>query len=135
MDSIKWRDEFNIGVPEIDEQHQRLVKMINALAGDMDPANIFDTVMQMSKYADDHFEIEEEMMFRGKCDKLHEHKHQHNLFRQKVSELAGLDYTVEGHDLDAFNYLCQWLVNHILTVDVNYKYCFLANYKPEEGEK
>lgn len=135
MNKLEWRDEFNIGVPAIDKQHKKLVGMINALADNLEPTNIFDTVMEMSQYADEHFDYEEQMMFRCGCDQLHEHKQQHLLFRQKTSELAGQDYTNGQHDLDAFNYLCEWLINHILTMDVNYKYCFLAEYKREQEEE
>lgn len=132
MDSIKWRDEFNIGIPKIDEQHQRLVKIINDLAANINPENIFDTVMQMSKYADEHFEMEEDMILGCCPDQLKEHREQHLIFRQKTSELAGLDYTKGEHSLDAFNYLCQWLANHILTVDMKYKYCFISGYKNKQ---
>ena len=132
MESIKWRDEYNIDIPEIDEQHQRLVGMINSLATNSEPGNIFDTVMHMSKYADDHFELEENIMLRCGCDALNEHREQHLQFRQRVSELAGLDYTTGEHSLDAFTYLCNWLINHILKMDMQYKDCFKSNFQPED---
>ena len=132
MGNISWRKEYNTGIPEIDEQHQQLVEMINSLANNSEPVNIFDNVMHMSKYADDHFELEENIMLRCGCDALKEHREKHLQFRQKVSELAGLDYTTGEHKLDAFTFLCNWLINHILTMDMQYKDCFVSNFHPED---
>jgi len=135
MDNIVWNDKYNIGIPEIDEQHKRIVTMINDLVNDLVPENIFDTVMKMSKYADDHFDLEEKLMFQCDCDQSHAHRNQHLYFRQKTSELAGLDYTTGKHTLDAFSYLCEWFINHIMTVDMEYRHCFQTAFESIAAEE
>jgi len=135
MNRINWKDEFNIGIPEIDQQHQSLMEMINTLITNFTPEATSKAVQQMVKYADNHFQLEEALMTRYGYDQLNEHKEQHLIFRQKVSELAKLDFTKVKNSMETFNYLCAWLTDHILTMDLRYKDCFLSAYKLGEQQQ
>lgn len=124
VDRIVWKKEFSVGIPEIDDQHKQLVGMINDLAETHDAEHIFDAVMRMYKYADEHFYAEEEMMRRNNYPLIDKHIAAHNAFKRKTSDLAALDYTHPENELTAFVFLCDWLINHILTMDMQYKeYC------------
>jgi len=121
MDRIIWTKDFSVGIPEIDEQHQQLIDMINSLADTHDAENIFNTILEMYNYANEHFRVEEEMMKRCNYKGLGGHILAHKSFGKKTTELAQLNYNQGEHSLDAFVYLCDWLVNHILTMDMDYR--------------
>jgi len=123
MDQIVWTEKFSVGIPEIDEQHQQLIGMINSLAVHHDLANIFDAIMDMYSYASEHFSYEEQMMQRCGYKALGGHRLAHKSFIEKTTELAGQDYSKGDHNLDLFVYLCDWLIDHILTMDMAYRKC------------
>jgi len=126
MNKLEWQPELQIGISAIDLQHQSLVEMINGLADNLAPGNVFDAVMQMYRYAEEHFTLEEELMRKCGYVQLQQHQKQHNLFKEKTIELAGLDYTLKENNLEVFRYLCDWFINHILHVDMEYKDCVLS---------
>jgi len=81
--------------------------------------------MKMYAYADEHFDMEEEIMRHIDYPDIAKHIEAHNLFRQKTTELAGLDYTQPDNDLAVFKFLNKWFIDHILKMDMAYK-----NYNP-----
>lgn len=66
MNIIAWSSEFALGVDEIDQQHQALVGMINALDASTRDDSSSDTVRQLLRdlndYVRDHFAFEERLM-------------------------------------------------------------------------
>jgi hemerythrin len=66
MNIIAWSSEFALGVDEIDQQHQALVGMINALDASTRDDSSSDTVRQLLRdlndYVREHFAFEERLM-------------------------------------------------------------------------
>ncbi|MCG8123374.1 MAG: diguanylate cyclase, partial [Candidatus Thiodiazotropha taylori] len=63
IDIFPWDDNFNTGLPTIDEQHRQLVLMLNELASQfafeseqIDLSKVFDGLLEYTVY---HFETEE----------------------------------------------------------------------------
>lgn len=126
MHKIEWKDDFLIGIPEIDRQHKRLIKLLNDLL-DADnlhvrSAEVSNTLYSMIEYADVHFSTEESYMQEYEYPKLIEHKKEHTSFRK-----SGVQYcqdTIERqkdtpHEIITF--LAEWTVNHILSSDQSFK--------------
>ena len=126
MEPIEWTDSFSVGVALFDEQHRRLIDMLNKIR--RDPAatthseTVSDVLTDMTRYAREHFKSEEDLMTEHDYPYLEEHRQQHDEFREKAARLCVA--TVEGdasvpQALAA--YLLQWLIRHILQEDMAFK--------------
>ena len=127
MKPFVWGKEFITDLPEIDEQHQTLVEMINrygeALSENCVDEDIVTTVFHgLAEYAQHHFTAEERLMQDKRIDNRHVQMHlqQHYNFVQEISLLAdnsGIQDTKNPQML--FDYLVHWLAYHILGCDKN----------------
>jgi diguanylate cyclase (GGDEF)-like protein/hemerythrin-like metal-binding protein len=127
MESFKWDDNFLTGLQEVDDQHHKLVDMINRfgelLAEDgLNQADIWDILAKMADYADYHFKEEECLMADLAIDSRHlkYHKEEHRIFLQQVTAMVAEFSSVEQAPPDQLlNFLICWLAYHILGVDQN----------------
>ncbi len=131
MSYLKWSDEFSVNVREIDEQHKRLVGMINTLhealvAGHGKEAQ-GKIVTEMVEYAMVHFDTEEIYMKLYSFPDHAGHKKEHDSFTEKAADLKA---RVDGKGfiltLGVLNFLKDWLQNHILVTDKKYSNYFNA---------
>ena len=88
MEKIIWNERFSVGVRKIDEQHKELIKMINKLIETkdtkVDSETISDILTKMTKYADYHFQTEEQYMIEYDYPDYSSHKEQHIEFKKKT---------------------------------------------------
>lgn len=126
IEPIEWNDSFSVGVALFDKQHQQLLEMLNRII--RDPAattrseTVADILTDMTRYAQEHFKAEEDLMTAYTYPGLEEHRQQHDGFREKAARLCLA--TVEGQasvPQDLLAFLQQWLVRHILQVDMAFK--------------
>ncbi len=123
---LKWRDEFNIGIKIIDDEHQRLFQIINklfALQGEETKCRraYQEGIKYFKTHALKHFEDEENYMELIGYEEIEMHKRLHRDFREHSlpaleKELSREDYspTAVGH----FLAVCAgWLIGHTLTED------------------
>jgi diguanylate cyclase (GGDEF)-like protein/hemerythrin-like metal-binding protein/PAS domain S-box-containing protein len=120
-----WNKNFEIGIPEVDRQHRRLVDLINELGTSVvDGAKlpqIQALIYQLLEYASDHFS-EEELLLDASAlpnEEKIRHKKAHTGFVQKVQEIA------QRHDIiqievaeEILDFLTTWLISHILGADI-----------------
>ena len=82
MNKIKWTDEFSVGVNSLDEQHKKLIGIINQLIEHHDDANssgdISPFLTEMLEYAFTHFCDEEQLLlehdYPGHPKQMEQHK-------------------------------------------------------------
>jgi methyl-accepting chemotaxis protein len=127
-----WSDALSVRVGRIDDQHKRLVTMVNTLYREMADKRGLGaqrkTIEEMVDYAATHFTLEEELMRKFGYEGLGEHKKAHDAFRAKAAELRqksqdqAFIMTVE-----ILNFLKDWLQKHIGGVDRQYSDCFVRN--------
>jgi len=130
MELVQWSEKFSVGVRELDEQHQHLIKLLNLLISTQGTANtrsetISDTLMAMTRYAQAHFQAEEKLMEDYGFPGLEEQKIQHRDFRKKTVAFStatyyGIDQVPEA----LLEYLVEWWVHHILEDDMAYRSFF-----------
>ncbi len=122
MDYFLWKDSFNTGVLQIDEQHKLFLEYVNECcdaACNKKQKRITDaTIYDLKTYAATHFYDEEYLMIEANYPDLWRHADLHSYFKRRVEELEkaqneGNTNTVAS--LSAF--LRQWFLNHILEED------------------
>ncbi len=126
MESIKWNDEYSVGVAEIDRQHQKLVGMINRLISEQkvltDSSTIAEMLTEMTDYAQEHFRAEEFLMSKYGYQFKDQQARQHEEFIVKTQEFYSVsDIGSNILSKALLDYLSSWLVQHILEEDMKYK--------------
>jgi two-component system, NtrC family, sensor kinase len=124
MAIITWTKQLNVGIDSIDQQHRRLVDIINQLdesvaLGD-EPTAILSLISELIDYTHYHFEHEERLMGEAGYDakKLAQHQLLHQAFVSKVLEeqkKAVTDPDTVSSNL--LEFLVEWLSAHILYSD------------------
>lgn len=125
FDVFPWSDNFKTGIDKIDEQHKRLVEIINELAvrsivrpTDDGLDKIFN---ELISYTDYHFCYEESVWEKYLLEDVsyREHKNTHENFLAKVTDLRGRLDSSSPQDVveDALKFLIDWLIYHILDTD------------------
>lgn len=123
--AIVWKDEYSVGIKSLDDDHKRLIFLLNQFktAYDYDTSAEFErqALEQLVEYTRFHFSREEDMMEAAGYAGIEEHKQQHARMIAQVEEFVGL-YKREGHDslIEVSTYLTNWLINHINGTDKQY---------------
>ncbi len=123
---IKWKDSYSVGVDSLDEDHKKLILLLNQFqvaykyhTGEEYERHALNELVNYTKY---HFEREEKMMAENGYPDLEAHKQLH---RDMVTEVERFmaDYETRGHEaLDGVaSYLSNWLINHINGTDKKYQ--------------
>ncbi|MEA3545813.1 MAG: bacteriohemerythrin [Thermodesulfobacteriota bacterium] len=115
---FQWKDEYNTGVTLMDQQHRRLVDLINQLFKCMkdggDRMMVGEIVDELASYTVTHFRAEEDIMRKHNYPDLEAHHLIHKNFVEKVGLFAEKMKTGERMPpADIFNFLKDWLVSHI----------------------
>ena len=122
---ISWKDEYSVGIDSIDQQHKKLVNLINQLqtAVDYSTGEEFEreALKELVDYTRTHFSYEEGLMEKNGYPDFVAHKALHEKMIRKVEEVVA-EYE-QDEDLamrDALNFLKSWLINHINGNDKQY---------------
>ena len=132
MPLMNWDEIMSVGVEEIDDQHRRLIDLINEAYEALqkhDEHRMSELIDKMSEYAQSHFESEERYLARCDFPHLEAHKVQHVQFNQTVAEFRRQQFS-ETNLSKIFVFLSRWLATHILESDKEY-----APYLSEAGKK
>lgn len=125
---FEWDDEtFSVGIRKMDDQHKRLVGLINALhehRHSADKAFIERVILTLVEYTKNHFVDEERLLEKLHWNHLEAHRAQHkqfiaklNAFRQMFEQNAVTADLVEK----LTEFLKNWLTRHILVEDKSYQ--------------
>ena len=134
VEVFPWNKNFEVGVPLIDEQHQKLVELLNVLAGHLayqsDVPTLNNVFNDLAEYAIYHFQAEERVWHAYFPEDAWEtkHKEDHRRFLATVNRIMGektsrpLDQVIE----EILTFLTQWLAFHILDTDMRMAKVVLA---------
>lgn len=133
-DVFPWNENFATGISQIDEQHQRLVHLLNDVARQVvlksDRLTFENVFAELTAYASYHFETEEAVWqsYLSGDDWESQHRKSHEEFGHSVSELmAAQGRKPLGAVLeDVLSFLARWLVHHILESDKRLAFAALA---------
>lgn len=123
---LKWKDEYLIGVSEIDDQHEELFNIANkaySVLKNNYSIDKYDKIImiieKLKEYAIYHFKSEEEYMISINYKKFLSHKIEHDEFIKKVSnvDLKKVDDDQDKYLLEILNFIVEWTSEHILKKD------------------
>lgn len=126
MTLITWNDKFATGIQQIDDDHKRVMEIINridnALQGDHATRQVDSTTLEeLAKYAEDHFALEERLMAAADFPGLEAHRQEHH--RARTLLLGLRNQHIDGRVVrssDALSFLSTWLSDHVLGTDMAY---------------
>lgn len=122
MKLIEWRDDFSIGLPEVDHEHRQLIESINALYGDLDSGADAEQVAGVlgDIHADiaAHFALEEKNMASLGYDGLAAHKADHERLIDDLLDIIDDVHAAGFCDADTLSQrLSAWFGEHFRTQD------------------
>ena len=120
---IEWSDDYSVGNASIDEEHLRLIKLINtfndALIKGESQNTISNTFDRLIDYTLEHFKNEEELLRKYNYPELEQHIIEHQKLIDTVMEFnKEKDYIFPASILEFLN---RWLTDHIINCDKKYK--------------
>ncbi|MDU9049133.1 MAG: bacteriohemerythrin [Candidatus Electrothrix sp. Rat3] len=132
MSLIKWNDSLSVNVVRIDQEHKKLVEMINELTDAMKAGQGKDVLGKildgLISYTASHFQLEEKYFQQVKYPDAAAHKQEHAAFVQKVTEFKKeFDAGRATVSVNILQFLSKWLQNHIKGTDQKYSSFFNEN--------
>ena len=124
-DRVEWKESYTVGVDVLDDDHKRLIELINRFqtaykyhTGEEFERQALNELVDYTRY---HFEREEKMMEAAGYPDLEVHKTVHRAMIFKVAQFQE-EYQQRGHEaLDGVaSFLGEWLIDHINGTDKKY---------------
>jgi len=127
MESFTWGTNFETGIQEVDDQHRKLVELINRLGSQLAENNMADRhvenlLQELVNYTQYHFKEEAGLMVHYELDSRHYNQHlrAHKSF---IDDVTCLTQQPKKGDADEgkslLEFLIHWLAYHILGCDQN----------------
>jgi len=129
MPLIQWSSALSVNVKEIDDQHMKLIQMINNLDNAMQTGQgknkVGEILTQMVNYAVGHFALEEKYFDKFGYPDTPAHKAEHQKFIAEVSKFKqDFEAGTLGLSIKVLSFLSDWLRGHIMGVDKKYSAFF-----------
>ena len=125
MALIAWSDTYSVQVRQFDDQHKKLIEMVNDLHDSMKVGKGKEALGKILKsliqYTAMHFSSEERLMKQHNYPDYEQHKKEHNQLVMKVQDVQ--KKYLEGSTIlsqEVMNFLKEWLRNHIQGEDKKY---------------
>lgn len=125
MPLIEWNDKMSVKVKELDNQHKKLINMINelgeAIETNKEQYYLGGLLGQLMEYAVVHFDTEESYFRKFAYPENFLHKKEHKSFVRKVVVFKNkFDKGEAGLSAEIIDFLSTWLKQHILQTDMQY---------------
>lgn len=126
MPLMEWSEKLSVGVSQFDEEHKKLVGMVNelfdAVQAGRGKEKLGPILAGLINYTKTHFANEERYMAEHKFAGLKAHKEEHDKLTKQVVEIQA---KFEGGaaaalSVEVLNFLKNWLIKHILGTDKAY---------------
>lgn len=128
---IEWKPQFEIGIPLIDAQHQKLVELCNVFYQELMKNKVTGTpkwetslknaLHECVDYVKKHFHDEEALMKLSGYEDYDKHVKIHEMFIKKVLETNNsFDSATFSTAFDFVRFLYEWILSHIGHEDTKY---------------
>lgn len=123
MSFVVWDEKLSVGIATIDEQHKKLLAIMNALGNEMRAHNgreaLGKALNELVAYTKTHFRYEERLMGELAPKDLVLHVQEHQTLIARLNELkAKYEQSSTGMiSIEALQFLRSWLLAHIAGSD------------------
>lgn len=123
---INWSEDYLIGVKSIDEQHKQLFEIANRIYNLLKNRlitdkydDIIEIIDELKNYTIYHFQAEEDYMESIQYKRFLSQKIAHNDFLEKIEtiDLKKIDVNQNEYLINILDFVCDWLVLHIIQED------------------
>jgi hemerythrin len=126
MALMEWTERMSVGVTQFDNEHKRLVALINELFDAVQAGRgreaLGKILDELIEYTKSHFTNEEHLMAKNGYPNLDTHKKEHEALTKQVLDVqrkyhAGATAMLS---MEVMTFLKNWLVKHIQGTDKQY---------------
>ena len=122
---FKWKNDFSVGIKELDDQHRSFFDILNRLgeaSGGRKGMEVVGPVLrELKEYSRHHFTEEENWLKIIGFPGLPHQKQQHAFFIAQVTDLQEKFSKGDGNiPVSTLEFLRDWLLSHILENDKKY---------------
>lgn len=126
---FEWKQEFCIGIKEIDIQHERLFEIgnnIHNLFSQSKESDVFDEMLEeieeLKNYTVYHFSTEEKLFEKYGYSESKSHIKEHHAFIDYLNSMNifELDENQEKTIADILKFIAKWIFKHINNTDTKY---------------
>jgi hemerythrin len=126
MNFTVWTSEMGVGVVALDDDHKKLIGIINQLHFEMEESHdkkVLGAVLdQLVEYSKSHFAREESLLFQADYPDAPEHKMEHERFIREITDLRERFASAPAAtlDIELIGFLHNWLDTHVQGADKKY---------------
>ncbi len=140
MKDLEWKDEYLLGVPEVDMQHKRIFDCFVTIAeGGLTKQDRWvadSSFVQLLGLLQGHFALEESLMRILGYPALERHIEEHRQFNAELHDLAQKSLrTKESVSREMIKVFQKWQREHIMKSDRHYADYFLGSARKSMGKK
>ncbi len=124
MSLIQWKDSYSVKILQFDNQHKKLVGMINNMHDAMSEGKgnkvVSEILQDLIRYTQHHFRSEEELMQKHGYPEMDKHLAEHQKLTSKVTDYLSRFNSGERISINFMQFLTDWLTEHIQRTDHKY---------------
>ncbi|MDH5632347.1 MAG: bacteriohemerythrin [Gammaproteobacteria bacterium] len=125
MSLIEWRDDFELGIADVDHEHRQLIDLINelhtALAENNSSEQLQDFLGEVYARMAAHFALEERVMRELDYDEYVQHKDDHEQLLDGLRDIMDkYEDEQEYSDAEMASHLNSWFGNHFKSMDARF---------------
>lgn len=129
---IEKSPELETGINEIDEQHGRIITLVNqlyeAFIAERSKKEIREIIKNLSDFSSYHFNTEERYFKQFGYEKASEHQQSNNLFTDELAKFRKAYQAGKSFDIKEFMlFLQNWILKHFSTDDQDFVELFIQN--------
>ena len=124
MDStLAWNDDLALGVPVMDDDHKRILELVqalfNVLLNRASESLVNDAVLELVNHTCAHFEREERAMVENHYPEYAQHKAEHTKLTEEISKIIALVKQENSPTISEplLNFMAEWVVLHTKGAD------------------
>lgn len=123
---ITLTEDYMLGIESIDQQHFKLIDIINRLSESISSGkshgDVFSIIQELMQYAEKHFAYEEAYFVKCGYDETVPHEQEHRMFIEDVQNFRDRSQETDGNlvAVELLGFLEGWLLHHILVSDKHY---------------
>jgi hemerythrin-like metal-binding protein len=121
---IVWSNSYSVKVSQMDQEHQRLINIINNLYAAMRAGRsnegIGSILDELVAYTKTHFSHEEQLMQQAGYAGLADQKKAHEALVNQLNDILAKYRAGTALGQEIMSFLKNWLINHIQGMDKQY---------------